>query len=120
LEDPYKEGRCDLTLYEPNSGKSLWIEIKVNGACKDLEYIRWIKDDIQKLKRLRNKNKHKYLLVTSIKDKRPSKNDWRNLFKKNFPGVTYNPDLFNSFKTEFSNGKNFIPGYYTVCLLKVD
>ena len=42
IEDPYKKGRgkCDLTLYDLNEEKSLWIEIKTTGWCKKWELIK--------------------------------------------------------------------------------
>ena len=121
IEDPYKKGRgkCDLTLYEPKGNKSLWIEIKVTGWCEDWEYKKWIKGDIEKLRNMHEKESQKYLLATSIEDKKPNILEWKAWFKSNFPKTTFNPTLIGFFKTVFSDGKEFREGYYTVCFLKI-
>lgn len=122
VEDPYQKGkgRCDLTLYDPKSMKSIWIEIKVTGWCEDWQYKKWIKSDIDKLKKIPGRNNQKYFLVTSIEDKIPDADEWEKWFKRNYGRGGFCPNLFDSFKTKFSNGKKFLDGYYTVCLLKVD
>ena len=122
VEDPYPKGKgtCDLTLYDPKSKKSIWIEIKVTGWCEDWQYKEWIKSDIEKLKKIPGRSNQKYFLVTSIEDKIPDADEWEKWFKRSYRGVVFCPNLFDSFKTKFSGGKAFVPGYFTVCLLKVD
>lgn len=121
MEDPYGEGKgvCDLTLYDRDWRKSLWIEIKVTGWCEDWQYRKWVKSDAQKLRNFHKKGGHKYLFVTSIEDERPNKIGWENWFKNNLPEVKFNTNLFGYFSTLFSDGKEFRKGYYTVCLLQV-
>ena len=122
MENPYTKGKgkCDLTLYDPELNESLWIEIKVTGWCEDWQDKKWIKADIDKLKKIPGRNNQKYFLVTSIEDKIPDADEWGKWFKRNYRRVVFCPNLFDSFKTKFSDGKFFLDGYYTVCLLKVD
>jgi hypothetical protein len=116
----FDKRKCDLFLRSDNL--SFWIEVKVVGYCSDGEYIRWIKPDIEKLHKLNSKGKgvHKYLLVTSADDKKPNKRQWREWLKKELSSkIRFDPKLFRSFRTQISDEKQFIPGYYEVCLLKV-
>jgi hypothetical protein len=123
MEDPYKKKRwkCDLTLYYPNVEKSIWIEIKVTGWCYDREYTKWIQRDIDKLSNIPDRGIMKYLLVTSVEEEKPIIKEWATWFKKmkDSPHFSFNPRLFSYFKTQFSDGKTFRPGYYAVCLLQI-
>jgi hypothetical protein len=116
----FENRKCDLFLQFDNL--SFWIEVKVVGYCSDGEYIRWIRPDIEKLHKLNSKEKgvHKYLLVTSADDKKPNKREWREWLKEELlRKIRYDPKLFRFFRTQISDGKQFISGYYEVCLLKV-
>lgn len=119
MEDPYERGACDLTLYDRNWRKSLWIEVKVTGWCEDWQYKKWVKSDAQKLGKFHKKGGRKYLFVTSIEDEKPNKTEWESWFKNNLPEVKFNNNLFAYFSTLFSDGKEFRKGYCTVCLLQV-
>lgn len=117
----HENRKCDLVLHFGNY--TFWIEVKVMGYCTDGEYIKWMEPDIEKLGKLGSKGKgvvHKYLLVTSADDEKPREGEWRKWFKEELPKkVKFDPKLFKSFKTDISDGKRFIPGYYEICLLKV-
>lgn len=115
----FENRKCDLVLHSGNY--TLWIEIKVLGYCTDGEYLKWLKPDIEKLKKSGSKGKgvHKYLLVTSTDNEIPDLRAWRKWFKEKFPKIKFNSKCFKYFKTEISDGKRFISGYYGVCLLKV-
>jgi hypothetical protein len=126
IEDDYpKKGKkkCDLTLYDLKSKMSLWIEIKVAGHWENIRnktlYWRWINSDVIKLKGLNKEGAVKFLLITWIESSLPKKSTWRGQIQHNLEGVRFVPSLFDYFPTIFSDGKEFLTGYYAICLLEI-
>ena len=125
IEEPYRKGKmkCDLTLYDPGSELSIWIEIKAAGRWESIpnkaSYWRWINKDLKKLCKLNVKEGLKWLLLTWIESESPDESRWKASFEKNLKGITFEPSLFRYFQTVFSDGKRYCHGYYAISLLAV-
>ena len=61
----------------------------------------------------------KYLLVTSIEDKKPDKTALEKWFKSNKLEAKFDPSLFSYFKTTVIDKKKYKEHYYTVSFMKV-
>ena len=119
MEDPYNKGKrkCDLTIYPKNKNIGIWIEIKTTGWCWDGAFKKWVISDLRKMKPLQQRRK--YLLVSSLEDKKPAKSEWNDYFKREIRGVKFDPEFFRFFRTKFIDDRISRDGYYTLCLLKV-